>query len=243
MDKFSQNTIETIQHYVYCLVDPRNSKIFYIGEGCGNRVFQHATDALENDTVSDKLNTIRDIIKDNKKVIYYIIRHGLKKEVAFIIESCLIDLLSFQEFRFRDFASLTNIVSGHNFWEKGIKTTEEIEALYSAEIINKKQINHKVIIININRTYKPGISPYEATRKSWKMDINKAKIAEFVFSEYKGIIRKIYKPIKWFKSSKDNRCLFEGEEVYDKNILDLYLNKQLSDKKRGQANPIQYVNY
>lgn len=44
---FTQKVIEELQSYVYALVDPRNDHIFYIGKGKGNRVFQHAENALQ----------------------------------------------------------------------------------------------------------------------------------------------------------------------------------------------------
>ena len=63
--EFKQSVIEALQFYVYCLVDPRDNKIFYVGKGKGNRVFQHAMNALDESADSLKLNTIRDIIKTN----------------------------------------------------------------------------------------------------------------------------------------------------------------------------------
>ena len=44
--EFKQTVIEALQYYVYCLVDPRDNKIFYVGKGYGNRVFNHAADSL-----------------------------------------------------------------------------------------------------------------------------------------------------------------------------------------------------
>ena len=34
--EFSQAAIEKLNYYVYCLIDPRNNEVFYIGKGCGN---------------------------------------------------------------------------------------------------------------------------------------------------------------------------------------------------------------
>ena len=52
--QFSQKVQEELKCYVYCLVDPRDRKIFYIGKGVGNRVFAHAYAALESeDMVTD----------------------------------------------------------------------------------------------------------------------------------------------------------------------------------------------
>ena len=59
--EFKQTVIEALQYYVYCLVDPRDKKIFYIGKGVGNRVFNHAADALDENNESLKLDTIREI--------------------------------------------------------------------------------------------------------------------------------------------------------------------------------------
>jgi hypothetical protein len=44
---FSQKVQEELGYYVYCLVDPRDKKIFYVGKGVENRVFAHVNDALE----------------------------------------------------------------------------------------------------------------------------------------------------------------------------------------------------
>jgi len=34
------------KYYVYRLVDPRTLHTFYVGKGCGDRVFQHAKGVL-----------------------------------------------------------------------------------------------------------------------------------------------------------------------------------------------------
>jgi len=67
---------------------------------------------------------------------------------------------------------------------------------------------------------------------------HRIKEIEFVFSEYRGIVRAIFKPTKWISEGK--RWMFEGEEVKDQTILDLYLNKSVPDKSKGMANPIKY---
>lgn len=139
---------------------------------------------------------------------------------------------------------MTNLVAGHDMIDKGIKTANEVEMLYTTDPLDKRDIKHRVIIINVNKTYKEGVSPYEATRKSWKCRLSKLKQVEYVFSEYKGIVRKIYKPEKWLQDEANTkRYLFEGIEVTDKAILDLYLNKHLINcRKKGNRNPIRYIN-
>ena len=44
---FSTSIIEKLAYYVYCLIDPRDGNIFYVGKGVGNRVFHHALGSLQ----------------------------------------------------------------------------------------------------------------------------------------------------------------------------------------------------
>ena len=46
---FSSEIIREIKYYVYLLSDPVNDKIFYVGRGKGNRIFQHLKDKNQND--------------------------------------------------------------------------------------------------------------------------------------------------------------------------------------------------
>ena len=45
---FTHGVKEALNYYVYALVDPRDHRIFYIGKGKGDRIFQHAGDSLVN---------------------------------------------------------------------------------------------------------------------------------------------------------------------------------------------------
>ena len=72
---FNQRTIESLAYYVYALIDPRDNRIFYIGKGKGNRIFQHAKDALDDSDQSLKLDIIRSILRDGRQVGLYILRH------------------------------------------------------------------------------------------------------------------------------------------------------------------------
>ena len=244
---FSPNTEEALKYYVYLLVDPRDGKIFYVGKGKGDRVFNHLSCALTTSDESDKLNIIRDIINAGKEVKYYIARHGMEEKEAFLVESVLIDLLTF-----RDFASvsnISNIQAGHHQFDSGIKTAEEIEALYNGGKLSESDFADKVLLININGTYnahteeRPNI--YEATRKWWKLSVSRAINVEYVLSEYRGVVRAIFKPQKWEQSTKDSkRWYFEGYEITEDNNPDVfhrYMNKSVP-KAKGMANPLRYYN-
>ena len=71
INAFNQQTIESLAYYVYALIDPRDNRIFYIGKGKGNRIFQHAKDALGCNDQSLKLDIIRSILKEGKVSTFY----------------------------------------------------------------------------------------------------------------------------------------------------------------------------
>ena len=126
---FSQRTIEALAYYVYALVDPRDNRICYIGKVSGNRVFQHAKDSLNENDQSLKLDIIRDILHEGKQVSLYILRHNLTEETAYVVESVLIDLLTYSKFNTTNL--LSNVVAGHHQWDEGIKNVNEIDVRMS----------------------------------------------------------------------------------------------------------------
>lgn len=241
---FDQITNKRLGFYVYALIDPRNEQPFYIGKGKNNRIYEHVQLAIKNEKESDKLNKIREIKDDGKKVKHIVIRHGLTEDEAFKIESSLIDFMRYFG------KALTNEVFGHDTFKFGLMTANEIISTYNAKPLNK--LNHNVVIININKSYeraKGGISIYEATHESWVIARYRQKTLEFALSEYRGIIVGVYKINNWYqtnigfsgKKKVSTRWGFNGEEA-KKNIKDLYLNKSIKHtKKRGAANPIKYV--
>ncbi len=252
MEYFSQLTQEVLGYYVYLLISPLDNKIFYIGKGKGNRVFEHAKATSLDWLESDKLDIIRKIINGGQNVKYYILRHGMTESEAYLVESAFIDFLTFKDFSF--VANITNIVSGHNQWDKGLKTVEEIELLYNCQPLDVENKYHKLLCININGTYHSSADIYEITRKSWVLNPNQANQADYVVAEYRGIIRAIFKVdesgwqrveskenAEYFKGKSRVRYYFEGREIFDEEVCKMYLHKKLPIKRHGQANPIWYL--
>lgn len=246
--EFKQSVIEALQFYVYCLVDPRNKKVFYIGKGVGNRVFNHAADALDEKNYSLKLDTIREIHKAGLEVSYYIARHGMTEDEAYLVESVLIDMFTFEQFNLK--STLTNIQAGHHQWDKGVKTIEEINSLYDCSDIQPIS-GDRLICININKTYnRPDTdyygkrdNIYEATRKYWRLDGNRARTAHYVLAVYQGIVRAVFKPAEWHisevKFDTGDRWEFTGAEVVDSPYLNTSVKEYI---KKGNQNPIHYIN-
>ena len=95
---FSPSVSEQLKNYVYRLIDPRNGNTFYVGKGKGDRVFAHVADALKDyngenytdkdeDDVSLKVKTIREIKLSGLDVIHVIHRYGLTAKEAFEVEA------------------------------------------------------------------------------------------------------------------------------------------------------------
>jgi hypothetical protein len=138
---------------------PRTTEVFYIGKGTGNRVFEHVACALTNAIESDKLNRIRAIEKSGNSVEHFVLRHGLTERDAFEVEAAVIDFIGMP--------SLSNLQSGHYSTDYGIKSTDEVIAMYS---VPPFETSEPVLLININKLFDREMTAaeiYDATRKSW----------------------------------------------------------------------------
>lgn len=231
---FSQSVIEKIQSYVYFLVDPRNDEVFYVGKGKGNRVFQHAEDALVSEADSDKLEKIREIRATGKAVQHFILRHGLKDEESLLVEASLIDFIGK--------GNLTNKQSGHHS-DYGLKSANEIVAMYEAKPL---ETDLPLLLININKQFRPLMTSdeiYEATRSSWVLGERRNQ-AKFVVATFRGLTRVVYKVNDWYpvKEPKKTRWAFNGE-LASEDIQQELIYKVVDDShKKGRANPVRYLN-
>ncbi len=81
--------------YVYLLVDPRDSRPFYVGKGQGVRFLSHgrAVPAELDDGEGPKAQVIRDLRSAGLEPEIWIARYGLGKEEYTSVEGALIDLL------------------------------------------------------------------------------------------------------------------------------------------------------
>ena len=110
MRNFSIGVSERLDHYVYLLIDPRNGQTFYVGRGQKSRIFAHINEELrvdeEEDEITTKLETIREIRRAGLEPTHVIHRHGLDEPTAKEVEAALIDYTP----------GLTNIAPG--LWQQ-----------------------------------------------------------------------------------------------------------------------------
>lgn len=238
---FSKNALDAIGHYVYALVDPRNNEIFYVGKGSGTRIYDHARESIAplKAKPSKKTERIRSIICDRQTVGYYILRHNLTEQEAYIVESTIIDLLTYTRFNL-NYCSMTNIIKGHHQWDDGIKTFGEICRLYDCDKIEPVE-GERLLLVSLNRTYKPGqASLYDCARGNWRLDKKRAAKIDYILGVYKGIVRVVIKVERHavITEGKDaGRSIFEGSVVEDSP----YLNKDVSDYPFGRGGSVTYI--
>lgn len=230
-----------IQYYVYMLKDPRNNEVFYIGKGCNNRVFQHAIAAITSYDSNDKLDRIRKIIADGKKVEYFIIRHWITEDTAREIEATLIDFFTAQKIWNID---LHNSIAWLHTYDRWLMSVNEIQALYWGRAID---IIDPVILININKLFKRNMTEdelYEATRKSRPLGKNREN-ARYGLVHYKGIVREVYEINSWYPISDHNgkiRWGFNGR-IADETIRSKYINWLVKKYfTKWAAFPVRYIN-
>lgn len=246
--KLSQSTIEKIDYYVYILIDPRDWKTFYVWKGKNNRINDHIKGIFKEDKKeTEKNKRIDEIIKSWNKVKQVIVKHGLQCEnEAFKIECAIIDILIWEGYK------LTNIVKWHWSEETWIMDLEDIKIKYEPE--EAKFNNDKIILININYLYKKNMryeEMYEATRKSWRISLERANKADIVCSVYKWIIREVF-TINQSREIDEERCKKNPNKqaknmftwkVASENIRDKYLNKSVNNYWNQWAQfPIKYIN-
>ena len=148
---FNSETCDALKHYVYCLVDPRNNEIFYVGKGQNNRVFDQDN---TNDGVIDGGNTqvkqrIADIKKSGREIDRYIVCHGLEDKAAFTVESCVISLLQSNLIKG---SKLLNINRGHGVATYGIAPVKTIQQYYGLPVLQKIDITDPVMTVNISKS-------------------------------------------------------------------------------------------
>lgn len=248
VESFPAEIHKDLEFYVYRLIDPRDGSTFYIGKGRGDRVFSHVramTDLGEyedEDALTLKLKTIREILSEGLSPLHIIHRHGMTEDESFLAEAVLIDATP----------GLTNVAGGHGSNDQGPANAEQLIRRYQAGTM-KIDPSHHVIAINVRKSHNERESLYHAVRFAWRISIDRATKADFIFAVTNGICMDVYVPEKWMPATVDNfptltsedvegRYGFEGVRATD-GIQAMYRGKRLPEamqRKRGMASPILY---
>lgn len=248
MAKFNEENFKTLGYYVYRLVDPRDNKTFYVGKGCGNRVFDHVNDELrfsnavdENDfnedEMSAKMQTIRDIRNAKRKVKHFIHRFGMTEKEAIEVESALIDT-------YTELGELTNVQLGHDP-ERGLISTDDLlEKFNIVEYDEPDNIDYVIVKVKNSTVDDYDNDRYEASRQAWPLSLecvkNIRKI-QYVLSATNGIVKEVYKVDEWYPSHIQGRVEFHGKRAENK-IRNIFIDKLLPStyRQKGLASSALY---
>lgn len=237
---FPPEVAEQLKYYVYRLIDPRNGETFYVGKGQGDRVFNHVNNELalpdaspenwEEDAASVKLTTIRAIHMAELDVLHIIHRHGMTEKEALQVEAALIDV----------YPGLTNQMRGHDA-DRGPANAMQLIADYQAEEMSTVS-GHRILILKTSRrVVEERGSLYEAVRRQWRLNPDRARRADYVLGCINSVCVGVFMADRWVRYGED-RWAFEGHEVRDLDITELYLDKLAPEKFRRQQNPVGYIN-
>jgi len=227
--------------YVYALRDPRDGKVFYVGQGVGNRIFDHFNEAdhwlqkgedyclHKNNFASGKIIRILDIWRGDEDVDWFIVAHNIVDcdvdEIVSRIESAVIDALSMSQ----NGVCLNEIKAP----KSSLLTQDNIEAL-SAEPVNPNIYISRVFVFPIQNSV-ASKSIYDATRQAWyvKQQYRETSIHTYAVGINKGISIGSYKVDQWF--SINDKHGFNGSDddlLFNKNWTAI-LSKVIGYWQRG----------
>lgn len=241
MNQFPKNVIENLKNYVYIYSYPITEKMFYVGKGKGNRVFDHLKDKKE----CEKVTYLNELLEKGLQPKIEILIHGIEDDSVLRIESAIIDLLGIK--------NLTNKQVVFKSAEFGRMTVKQIISVYSKQ---KIPIDEPSLLIRINQHFRYSTTEmelYDFTRGYWKISSKRAKNAKYAFAIYNGIIQEVCEIKTWLKAGEsmtvrgkiktiDDRVEFIGN-IASETIRAKYKYKSVEDYfKKGNANPIMCNN-
>jgi len=230
--KLSPSTVEKLKYYVYILINTDSNKPFYVGKGKGNRINKHFLDTLDKKV--KQTEKIKNIKKLGIKVKKVILRHGLTERESLIVEAGMIDYIGLE--------NLANLVCGHTEG-KGLMDLRDLKIKYEAQ---EAIFDRPVLLININNQFRKDMTKkeiYKATRKYWKINIDRANEFKIICAVSQGIIREVFELSRWTKATSEKqkgRSYFTGY-IASNSIRNKYIDKSvIKFWLPGSQNPIKY---
>jgi len=201
---FDEKQKEVLGKYIYALRDPRDNKIFYVGQGDNDRIFDHfkeADDYLKKNKrkKSKKIERILEIWENESEVDWFIISHNLinDQNISDVVESAVYNSLneSYNEKLLND-----NITPHSTF------LTQEKLIELAAEFVNPNIPIKNVFIFPIQDALKKGDSEYDATRGNWIINFDNQNLKPSYAVGLKNAISKgSFEIDKWVNVVNSNK--------------------------------------
>lgn len=112
---------------------------------------------------------------------------------------------------------------------------------------------HNLLVLSIGGSIERTLNIYEAARYAWKLNVNRARNADYILAHRSGHIVGVFEADNWipadhpefkgrFYENDNGRWGFIGK-VAQPEILFQYFNKELPEGfvKRGAANPVRFI--
>lgn len=219
--------------YVYVLRDPRDGKIFYVGQGRDGRVFAHfgeAVNFLKGGHVPEgsrsKIARILDIWSTDQDVDWVIVAHGLEnEEIANYIEASVYNALGESQN-----GSTLNAFTPP---KSSLLQSDDVR-LFSAEPVNPATPFKRVFIFPIHNTMRTQDLVYEATRAEWRVIKENRTTPAHAVGLKNGLSVGSYIVDAWNELG-NGKCEFRGREdvtLLNKNWSRI-INRTLGYWKRG----------
>lgn len=192
-DRFSPKVCEALGFYVYRLEDPRNGETFYVGRGVNNRVFDHMDEA-EDGVRSAKTDRIREIHEAGHHVRPIIHRHALRDaDEASTVEAVLIEA----------YPNLTNQVSGEGTRRFGARSTDS--AIRAYDLPPAQFSGERCVLLSLTPAWprdaesepQAWYALYTLARFAWRLDVDRAREANYLVVQARGIVRGVFTPERW----------------------------------------------
>jgi hypothetical protein len=236
---FDEQQTQKLGKYVYALRDPRDRKIFYVGQGTGNRVFSHFSEAesvaQKPELLTSKTHRIIEIWNADDDVEYLILAHALNEQgnEADIIESSCIDTLRESQ----NGEVLNNIAAP----KSSFLDRDGILALAATHV--QPSDPHKcVFIFPIQRALSSRTDDvYEATRREWRIAESLRMPNTLAVGIRNGICQGTFSIQSW-EQLDNGKCAFTGtpSTLFDNTSWTMVLNKAMGYWQRGNYLVVEF---
>jgi len=207
--KFDRLQSQRLGIYVYGLVDPRDKKVFYVGQGQDDRIFDHFKEAKlvinEKNKPTNKTLRIIDIWLSEEEVEWVIFSHGLTQNIVNHIESSLINSFSVSQ--------NGQTLNGNSGPKSSMLSREEVKSLGAEEILPASPYASVFIFPVHNALKESSKNVYEATRAAWKITKKFQYKNSYAVGLQNGISIGSYKVQSWV--DYDDKQAFIGNDYED----------------------------
>lgn len=123
--------MEIYKYYTYQLIDPFDGIPFYVGKGCGKRMFRHVNDVksgkIPNKTNFDLFKKIKSILDKNQEILYEKLGENLTEEESLALECAFIE-----------FYGINNLCNYFKSWSGSTIRSEKTRLRQSLALRGKK---------------------------------------------------------------------------------------------------------